>query len=86
MSSSTTEAILSKMQEVLLKYNVSWTNCIGIGHDNTSVNMGHTNSIKTRIVSVNPGVTVIGCHIVHNIACKAGEAYEKVLVQSLHFF
>ena len=79
-SSSTAEGIFLKMEEALLKYGIPWTNCIGIGLDNTSVNMGCRNSIKTRILSVNPAVTVIGCpcHIVHNVASKAGEAYEKV--------
>jgi hypothetical protein len=79
-SSSTADGIFSKMQEALSKYDISWTNCIAIGLDNTSVNMGCRNSIKTRVLSVNPALTVIGCpcHIVHNIAGKAGEAYEKV--------
>ena len=78
-SSSTAEGIFSKMQEVLSKH-IPWDNCIGIDLDNTSVNMGCTNSIKTRVLSVNAAVSVIGCpcHIVHNIAGKAGEAYEKV--------
>lgn len=79
-SSSTAEGIFSKMQEVLSKHDIPWDNCIGIGLDNTSVSMGCTNSIKSRVLSVNAGVSVIGCpcHVVHNIASKAGEAYEKV--------
>lgn len=58
-SSSTAEGIFSKMQEAISKYDISWTNCVGIGLDNTSVNMGCRNSIKTRIMSVNPAVAVI---------------------------
>ena len=79
-SSATAEGIFSKMQQVLLKHDISWMNCVGIGLDNTSVNMGCTNSIKTRVISVNPAVSVVGCpcHIVHNIAGKAGDTYEKV--------
>ena len=79
-SSSTAAGIFSKMQEALSKHEIAWDNCVGIGLDNTSVNMGCTNSIKTRVLSVNAAVSVIGCpcHIVHNISCKAGEAYEKV--------
>lgn len=81
-SSSTAEGIFSKMEEALLKYDVSWMNCIGIGLDNTSVNMGCRNSIKMRVLNVNPAITVIGCpcHIVHNTAGKAGEAYVKVCI------
>ena len=85
-SSGTAEGIFSKMEQVLFKYNISWTNCVGIGLDNTSVNMGCTNSIKTRVTGVNPAVSVVGCPchiIVHNIASKAGDAYEKVFFHKL---
>ena len=53
---------------------------MGISLDNTSVNMGCNNSIKKRVEEMNAAVAVIGCpcHIVHNIASKAGEAYDKV--------
>lgn len=80
MSSSTAEGIFSKMQEALSKHEIPWDNCVRIGLDNTSVNMGCTNSIKTRVLSVNAAVSIIGCpcHIVHDIAGKAGEAYDKV--------
>ena len=68
------------MQEALSKHDIPWDNCVGIGLDNTSVNMGCMNFIKTRVLSVNAAVSIIGCpcHIVHSIAGKAGEAYEKV--------
>ena len=80
-SSSTAEGIFLKIEEALSKYGIPWINCVGISLDNTSVNMGCRNSIKTRIQSINPAVSIIGCacHIVHNIASKAGEAYEEVL-------
>ena len=45
-SLSTAEGILSKTQAALDKYVISWMNCVGIGVDNTSVNMGYRNSIK----------------------------------------
>ena len=79
-SVSTAEAIFSKMQDALSKYGISWNNCIGISLDNTSVNLGCRNSIKTRIEAVNPSIYVMGCpcHIVHNIARKSGIAFEKV--------
>lgn len=49
-SSSTAEGIYGVMNDVLAKHDISWTNCIGLGLDNTSVNMGCRNSIKTRIL------------------------------------
>ena len=45
--SSTAEGIFSKMQEALSMHEIPWDNCVGIGLDNTSVNLGGTNSIKT---------------------------------------
>ena len=64
--------------------------------DNTSVNMGIHNSIKTRILGKNSSVHVNGCacHIVHNTAAKAAETssevagfdIEEFLVDLYHYF
>ena len=79
-SRSTAEGIFSKMQDALQKHQISWMNCVGIAVDNTSVNMGCRNSIKTRIQEANAAIYVMGCpcHIVHNIAVKASKAFEAV--------
>ena len=79
-SDATAEGIFSKMQEALDKHEISWNNCVGISLDNTSVNMGCHNSIRTRVVGANPAAYILGCpcHIVHNIASKANEAFEQV--------
>lgn len=79
-SSSTAEGIFAKMENSLSKHN-----CVSIGVDNTSVNMGSRNSIKTRIVQKNPAVYVMGCpcHILHNTAGKAASAFENVCKLSL---
>lgn len=50
-SVSTAEGIFSEMQAVLDKHYVPWANCVGVGLDNTSVNLGCHSSIKTRIES-----------------------------------
>ena len=65
--SSTAESIFGKIEEALLKHNVLWSNCFGIGLNNTSVNMGCRNSILTRTRIVNPSIYVMGCpcHIMH---------------------
>ena len=83
-SSATAEGIFSKIEGVLSKHSISFGNCVGIGLDNTSVNMGCRNSIKTRILQMNPAVHVMGCpcHIVHNTASKAGVAFEQVYIVS----
>ena len=77
-SDATAKGIFSKMQEVQDRYELPWNNCVGISLDNTSVNMGRHNSIRTRVTRVNPAVYILGCpcHIVHNIENKADEAFE----------
>ena len=79
-SDATAEGIFSKMQEALEKHEIPWNNCVGISLDNTSVNMGCHNSIRTRVTRANPAVYILGCpcHIVHNIASKADDAFEQV--------
>ena len=79
-SSSTAGGIFTKMNEVLEAQSIKWDNCVGFGLDNTSVNMGCRNSIKTRIHAKNEGVYIMGCpcHIVHNTAGKATDAFESV--------
>lgn len=87
-SVSTAEGIFGTVDDVLTKHGISWGNCVGIGLDNTSVNLGCHNSIKTRILLKNPSAYVMGCpcHIVHNTAAKAGMAFEKVIANNIAKF
>ena len=80
---STSEDIFRKMDETLEKYGISWDNCISVGVDNTSVNLGKRKSVMTKVLERNPAVFFNGCpcHIIHNTACKAGDAY----VGATHF-
>ena len=79
-SSSTAEGIFAKMEEAMKSHNIPWTNCVGLSVDNTLVNMGCRNSIKTRVLDKNSATYIMGClcHIVHNTAGKAADAFEEV--------
>ena len=79
-SSSTAQGIFSKMDDTFTAHDISWDNCVDPGLDNTSVNMGCRNSIKTRILKKNPATYIMGCpcHIVHNAAPKAVQAFKEV--------
>ena len=46
-SSSTAESIYSKVDDTLKQFNIDWKMCIAFSVDNTSVNLGRRNSIKT---------------------------------------
>lgn len=78
--SATAESIFSSLDTALQSRGISWNNCVGVSMDNTSVNMGRRNSIKSRAVVKNPNVYIMGCpcHIVHNCAHKASEAFQQV--------
>ena len=79
-STSTAEANFSKIDETLLHFEIDWSRCIAFGVDNTSVNMGIHNSIKTRVQQKNSAVyfMVCPCHMVHNTAIKAAEAFQSI--------
>ena len=83
-SEANAETIFSKMEAALAKHGISWENCVGINLDNTFINMGCHNSIKTRVQHANSAIYIMGCpcHIVHNIAGKANSAFAKVAIAS----
>ena len=78
--SATAAAIFNKIDEVVMSCNISWSNCVGFGVDNTSVNVGIRNSIYTRVIQKNPACYFMGCpcHLMHNVACRASSAFSAV--------
>ena len=96
VDAATAETIFSKMNEVLESHDIPWSNCVGVGVDNTSVNIGRHNSIMTRVHQVNPSVYFMGCpcHISHNTANTAAEAFcqhtgfdvEELVVDIFYWF
>lgn len=96
LTSSTAEAIYSKIYDNLSDYDIDWGMCVAFGVDNTNVNMGRRNSIRTRVHAENEAVYFVGCpcHMVHNTACKASESFaattgfdvEDMLVDIYYWF
>ena len=76
----TAEKIFEAMEDALISRDIPWENCIGLSVDNTSVNIGKHNSIKSRAILRNPSIYVMGCpcHIIHNTAQKASQAFCNV--------
>ena len=79
--SGTAESIFAKMNDVFQRKDIPWANCVGIGVDNTSVNLGKSNSIMTRVLQTESSCIlswVAPCHIVHNMAMKASGCFTVV--------
>ena len=72
--------IFEKIDEVMVSNNIHWINCLAFSLDNTSVNLGKHNSIKTRVTQKNPETFFMGCpcHIVHNTAEKGAQVFSDV--------
>jgi hypothetical protein len=78
---STAAGIFSSIESALEKHSIPWENCLGFGVDNTSVNVGKHNSIKTRAFSKNSHIYFMGCpcHMAHNAAKHASDAFCRCL-------
>ena len=76
----TAEELFSSIDNCMSSFGISSDNCVAIGADNASVNMGKKNSIKTRVLACNSSVYFNGCacHIVHNTSASAGSAFSCV--------
>ena len=93
LTSSTAESIYSKVDDTLKQFNIDWKMCTACSVDNTSLNLGRRNSIKTHVLHENPSTYFVGCpcHMVHNTATKAAEAetgfdVEDLLVDLYYWF
>lgn len=76
-SSSTAEGILTTLH-LKCTILIGIIMCVAFGVDNTNVNMGRRNSIRTKVHQENESVYFVGCpcHMVHNTACKAAEVFQ----------
>ena len=69
-SSATAGVIFSQMDQMMLYCEVPWINYVGVGVDNTSVNLSKHNCVKLKVQQANPDIYFMGCacHIAHNTA------------------
>jgi hypothetical protein len=77
---STADAMFQSVDELLDRNSIDWDHCVAIGLDNTNVNIGDHNSIKSRAKEKNEDIIIAGClcHILHNAAGKAGTAFSEI--------
>ena len=68
---------MEKKLVALLGIKNPWMNCTAVGVDNTPVNIGVRNSLKTRIEARNSAVYFNGfpCYIIHNVAQKGADQF-----------
>ena len=79
--SCTAEGIFSSLNAALEKHNIPWYNCIALGVDNTSVNVGKHKSIIVEAKNKNSEIKLMGrpCHIAHNTAQYATCKFEEII-------
>jgi hypothetical protein len=79
-SSGTAATIFEHVDAVFEKYEIHWNSVTGLGVDNTNVNIGEHDSIKSRVLEKEPNIIVVGCacHMLHNAASKAASAFGRV--------
>ena len=58
---STAEAMFQSVGNQLSNHDINWDYCLAIGLDNTNVNIGDHNSIKSRAKEMNGKVVIAGC-------------------------
>ena len=77
-----TVEVLFQVINNFIRDSIDWQNVIAVGLDNTNVNMGCNNSIKTRVLEKNPNSFIAGCncHLSHLAAVKGADAFSSVTV------
>ena len=72
--------IFIAINTAMMKNNIKWDNCVSLAVGNTSVNVGHNNSVIVEARKKNEHIILMGCpcHIAHNAASKATKAFVKV--------
>ena len=77
---STAEAMFQSVDNQLNNHDISWDYCLDIGLDNTNVNTGDHNPIKSTAKGKKGSIVIAGCfcHILHNALCKACKMFSRV--------
>ncbi len=76
----TADVMFESVDTILTENNVRWDHCMAIGLDNTNVNIGEHNSIKSRAKEKNENIVIAGCpcHVLHNASSKAAMSFSEV--------
>ena len=77
---STADVMFESVDNILTINDIRWDHCMAIGLDNTNVNIGEHNSIKSRAKEKNEDIVIAGCpcHILHNASAKATMAFSEI--------
>ncbi|CAB4009886.1 ATP-dependent DNA helicase [Paramuricea clavata] len=77
---STADVMFESVDNFLSENDIRWDHCMAIGLDNTNVNIGDHNSIKSRAKEKNEDIVIAGClcHILHNASGKAATTFSEV--------
>ena len=78
---SKAETLFTTINDAFKSDDLDWDNVVSVGLDNTTINMGSRNSLRTRILAENPQIFIAGCkcHLAHLAAENGAEAYASII-------
>ena len=79
-SSGTATTMFEHVDTVFNKHAIQWNSVTGLGVDNTNVNIGEHDSIKSRVLERKPTIALVGCpcHMLHNAAGKGAIEFGNI--------
>lgn len=77
---STAGSLFNAIDNTFTSDEISWEQCASIGLNNTNVNVGDKNSIKSRVQQRNKSCFIAGCncHLANTAASNGGSTYSCV--------
>ena len=63
-NSGTAATIFQKIDDVMIKLQLAWKNCVGFSLDNTSANLYILSSIKSRVILKKTIATLWDAHVI----------------------
>ena len=78
--SGTAATIFEHVDAVFNEHAIQWKSVTGLRVDNTNVNIGEYDSIKSRFLEKEPKIAVVGCpcHMLHNTAGKGATEFGNI--------
>ena len=84
----TAATVFQKIDDVMIKFQLPWKNCVGFWLDNNSANLGIHNPINSRVTLKNNSCYFMGCpcHIFHDTIHKWSAGFTCNTIFDVEYF